>query len=54
MLAPEFIVFTMTHVMVLVWTILKVLVNHLIDADSEPPRCRENSSESRDQLQRAA
>jgi hypothetical protein len=35
MLAPEFIVFSTLFAIPLVWTLLKILVNHLID--SEPP-----------------
>jgi hypothetical protein len=42
-------------IMVLVWTILKVLVNHLIDSDPHHlPRVTVTPSESSDHLQRAA
>ena len=36
MLSPEFILFVTLDVAVVIWTVLKVLVNHLID--SEPPQ----------------
>jgi hypothetical protein len=55
MLAPEFILFLVLDIMVLVWTILKVLVNRLIDSDPHhPPRVTAEPSESSDHLRRAA
>ena len=37
MLAPESILFLISDVIVLVWTVLKILVNHLIDSDPHRP-----------------
>lgn len=55
MLAPEFILFLMLDIMVLIWTILKVLVNHLIDSGPHlPPRATVEPSESSDHLRRVA
>ena len=54
MLAPEFILFLLLDMFVLTWTILKVLVNHLIDLDPHPPRVTAESSESSHHYPRAA
>ena len=40
MLAPESILFLISDVIVLVWTVLKILVNHLIDSDPHRPNAR--------------
>ncbi len=37
MLAPEFIVFSTLFAIPLIWTLLKLLVNHLIDSGPPPP-----------------
>ena len=52
MLAPEFILFSTLFAIPLVWTVLKVLVNHLIE--SEPPPCTDQKEEVSDHGQRAA
>jgi hypothetical protein len=54
MLAPEFIVFSTLFVIPLVWTILKILINHLIDSGPEPPRVKVEAAEATDYLQKAA
>jgi hypothetical protein len=54
MLAPDFIPFLMLDVMVLVWTVLKILVNYVIDSDPHPPRVTAEPLESSDHLRRAA
>jgi hypothetical protein len=37
MVAPEFIVFASLFTIPIIWTLLKVLVNHLLDSDPPPP-----------------
>jgi len=37
MLAPEFIVFTTLFAIPIIWTVLKVLVNRLLESDPPPP-----------------
>ena len=55
MLAPEFILFLLLDVFVLTWTVLRVLINHVIDTDPHlPPRATAEPSESSDYLRRAA
>ncbi|MCE3222232.1 MAG: hypothetical protein K0S58_412 [Nitrospira sp.] len=52
MLAPEFIIFSMLFMIPLVWTLLKILVNHLID--SEPPPIKGQVEELREHCREAA
>jgi hypothetical protein len=54
MLAPEFILFLLLDIFVLAFTILKVLVNGVIDPEPQPPRVTVKQSESSDYLRRAA
>ena len=54
MLAPEFILFSMFYVMVLIWTMLKVLVSFWIDFEPQPPRATTDSAEETKQFRRAA
>jgi len=43
MLAPEFIVFATLFTIPIIWTVLKVLVNHLLDSDLPPPTTEEEA-----------
>ena len=55
MLAPEFILFLMLDMMVLTWTVLKVLVNHLIDTDPHhPPHVTSEPLKPSNDLRKAA
>jgi len=54
MLDPEFIFFLLLEVAVLTFTILKVLVNDVIDPEPQPPKVTVKQSESSDYLRKAA
>jgi hypothetical protein len=55
MVAPEFILFVMLDILVLTWTLLKVLVvTYQLDYEPQPPRVTVKEPESSDHLRRAA
>jgi hypothetical protein len=54
MLAPEFILFVTLYVAVVTWTILKILVNHLIDSEPPPIKIEGAADMNEDHHHRAA
>jgi hypothetical protein len=54
MLAPEFIVFSTLFAIPLIWTVLKILVNHLIDSEPPPVKVEGQSGTVEDHHRRAA
>ncbi|MCC2641349.1 MAG: hypothetical protein K0S45_1762 [Nitrospira sp.] len=54
MLAPEFIVFSALFAIPLVWTILKILIDHLIDSELPPIHVKNNSEAADDHRLRVA
>jgi hypothetical protein len=55
MVAPEFILFVMLDILVLTWTVLKVLVvTYQLDYEPQPPRAPTKELEASEPLRKAA